>query len=80
MPVSILIKLQAFWSVFSSIWTEHGEIRPATLLETLAQVFSCEFCEISKNTLSYRIPPITFQKQIFEEARYSSGLLDISPS
>ena len=26
--------------------------RPATLLkkETLAQVFSCEFCEISKNT------------------------------
>ena len=29
---------------------------PATLLkkETLAQVFSCEFCEISKNTFSYR--------------------------
>ena len=28
--------------------------RPATLLkkETLAQVFSCEFCEISKNTFS----------------------------
>ena len=27
-------------------------LRPATLLknETLAQVFSCEFCEISKNT------------------------------
>ena len=27
-------------------------VRPATLLkkETLAQVFSCEFCEISKNT------------------------------
>ena len=23
---------------------------------TLAQVFSCEFCEISKNTLSYRTP------------------------
>ena len=23
--------------------------------ETLAQVFSCEFCEISKNTFSYRI-------------------------
>ena len=22
--------------------------------ETLAQVFSCEFCEISKNTFSYR--------------------------
>ena len=24
--------------------------------ETLAQVFSCEFCEISKNTLFYRTP------------------------
>ena len=24
--------------------------------ETLAQVFSCEFCEISKNTYSYRTP------------------------
>ena len=30
--------------------------RPATLLkkETLAQMFSCEFCEISKNTPFYR--------------------------
>ena len=28
-------------------------LRPATLLKkTLAQVFSCEFCEISKNTFS----------------------------
>ena len=26
--------------------------------ETLAQVFSCEFCEISKNTLSYKTPPV----------------------
>ena len=25
--------------------------------ETLAQVFSCEFCEISKNTFFHRIPP-----------------------
>ena len=27
--------------------------------ENLAQVFFCEFCEISKNTLSYRTPPVT---------------------
>ena len=27
--------------------------------ETLVQVFSCEFCEISKNTFSYRTPPVT---------------------
>ena len=26
--------------------------------ETLAQVFSCGFCEISKNTFSYRPPPV----------------------
>ena len=26
--------------------------------ETLAQVFSCEFCQISKNTFSYRTPPM----------------------
>ena len=24
--------------------------------KTLAQVFSCEFCEVSKNTYSYRTP------------------------
>ena len=27
--------------------------------ETLAQVFSCEFWEISKNAFSYRIPLVT---------------------
>ena len=27
-------------------------------LKTLAQVFSCEFCEISKNTFFYRTPPV----------------------
>ena len=26
--------------------------------KTLAQVFSCEFCKISKNTFSYRTPPV----------------------
>ena len=26
--------------------------------ETLAQVFSCEFCEISRNTFSYRTLPV----------------------
>ena len=26
--------------------------------ETLAQVFSCEFCKISKNTFSYRTSPV----------------------
>ena len=26
--------------------------------ETLVQVFSCEFCEISNNTFYYRTPPV----------------------
>ena len=39
--VSFSIKLQA-WNFIRK--------------ETLAQVFSCEFCEISKNTFSYRTP------------------------
>ena len=26
---------------------------------TLAQVFSCEYGEISRNTFSYRLPPVT---------------------
>ena len=26
--------------------------------ETLAQLFSCEFCKISENTLSYRTTPV----------------------
>ena len=34
-------------------------LRPATLFKkTLAQVFSCEFSEISKNNFSYRTPPV----------------------
>ena len=44
--VSILIKLQA-WG-----------LRPATLLVTLAQAFSCKFCEISKNRFSCRTTPV----------------------
>ena len=40
-----------------SLFFNNG-LRPATLLkkETLAQVFSCEFCEISKNTFLQNTP------------------------
>ena len=31
--------------------------------ETLAQVFSCEFCEISENTFSHRTPRWLLQKE-----------------
>ena len=36
---------------------------------TLAQVFSCEFCEISKNTFSYRTPLVTASKSWMSEQR-----------
>ena len=32
---------------------------------TLAQVFSCEFCEISKNTFSYRSPRVAASVYIY---------------
>ena len=40
-----------------------------TTLATLAQVVSCEFCEIFKNTIFYRTPPVAasvFMKLIFD--------------
>ena len=37
--------------------------------ETLAQVFSCEFCEIAKNTFSLRTSPVaaSVMRFVFEE-------------
>ena len=35
--------------------------------ETLAWVFSCEFCEISKNTFFYRIPFMTVSDEIYSK-------------
>ena len=32
--------------------------------EALAQVFSCEFCEISKNTFFYRTPLVAASENI----------------
>ena len=32
--------------------------------ETLAQMFSCEFCEISKNTFFYKTLPLAASKNI----------------
>ena len=42
--------------------------------ETLAQVFFCEFCQISKNTFSYRTPPMAASDTgIFENSFPSMG-------
>ena len=35
--------------------------------ETLAQVFSCEFCKISKNTFFYRTPLVAASKTTYQE-------------
>ena len=40
--------------------------------ETLAQLFSCEICEISKNTFSYRTPLVA--------ACVNKGILDLPHS
>ena len=32
--------------------------------ETLAHVFSCEFSEISRNTFSYRTPPVDASEEL----------------
>ena len=42
-------------------------------IETLAQVFSCEFCEISKNTFSNITPPVAASapvKELTEKKNY----------
>ena len=42
--------------------------------ETLAVVFSCEFCEISKNTFSYRTPPMAASVSAENSVKFAQGL------
>ena len=58
--VSFLIKLQAKTCKFIK-------------KETLIQVFSCEFCKNSKNTFSYRTPPVAASVVIFFFCRNNSA-------
>ena len=37
--------------------------------ETLAQVFSCEFCQISKNTFLHKTPPMAASGKITKDSR-----------
>ena len=37
--------------------------------QTLTQVFSCEFCEISKSNFSYRTPPVAASDHISVKVR-----------
>ena len=38
--------------------------------ETVAQVFSCEFCEISKNAFCYKIPPVVASENVIVLLKY----------
>ena len=44
--------------------------------ETLAQVLSCEFCEICKNTSSYRTSPVAVSAYFVEKSRYILQILN----
>ena len=44
------------------------------LKKGLAQVFSCEFCEILKNNICYRTPPVAASKQVQNLVR---GVLEV---
>ena len=41
--------------------------------ETLAQMFSCEFCEISKTTFFYRAPPVAASDNYYELEEYNTN-------
>ena len=54
--VSFLIKLLASACLHQASSIRH--VCNFIKKQILAQVFSCEFCEISKNTIFYRTPPV----------------------
>ena len=60
--------LTLFRSSFSWLLTDWEAKKPQTCIfiekNTLAQVFSCEFCEISKNTFFHRAPLVAAVKNI----------------
>ena len=49
-----------FWSVYICAGVYISFIKK----ETLTQVFSCEFCEISENAFSYRIAPLAASERV----------------
>ena len=42
--------------------------------DTLAQVFSCEFCEIFKDSYFYRSPPVAASETAISWSRYCNNL------
>ena len=50
--------------------------RASFLINLQAQVFSCDFCEISKNTFPYRTPPVAVSKFILIKSFLTEALYD----
>ena len=72
--------LTKFTGKHPCLFSKVTDIRPTTLLkkETQAQVFYCEYCEISKNTFSYATPPVaTSRKSFFSKKVNASKPLSI---
>ena len=67
------------WSVYVCMYLYVPEACNFIKKETLAQVFSCEFCEISKNTFPRRTLPVpasawTFSVMIYSKLRIIRSL------
>ena len=65
---------------FAKFTGKHLHLRPATLSkkETLAQVFSCEFSEISKRTFFYKTPLVAASILTYVFTKVPLGLTLIS--
>ena len=58
------------------VFCKKGDACKSIKKETLAQIFSCEFCEISKNNTSYRTPLVAASaRKVFRETNISYPLI-----
>ena len=66
-----MVKMDWFWSFFAQSQQKRG-VCPLyhhhIKIENLAQVFSSEFCKISKNTCPYRTPLVAASAEVYSEA------------
>ena len=62
-PAYIIVS-NMYRSSHPEVFSEKGTASNFIKKETLAQVFSCEFCKISKNTFFYRTPLVTASEKM----------------
>ena len=66
----------------SPFFNKVADLRPATLLkkDTLAQMFSYEFCEIWKNSIFHRTPPVAASAVLSANYRFLFNCMKIIKS